>query len=41
MSLERVVDTLSGGEPSRHALDAARMATLQREGRLTAAGAWP
>ena len=39
MSLERVVDTLSGGEPSRHALDAARMATRQREVRYYAGAA--
>ena len=39
MSLERVVDTLSGGEPSRHALDAAQMATRQREVRYYAGAA--
>ena len=39
MSLERVVGTLSGGEPSRHALDAARMATRQREVRYYAGAA--
>lgn len=37
----RVVGTLPSGEPSRHALDATRMAAGRREGRLGAAGARP